>query len=118
MTTATGPRIAIAAAWLKSRSESTKRPTAKTQGCVSTVAEMAPTMAARFPSKKEEPIHDTPRIEMTAVSPPFMTLPLIAFSGSDRARSRSRPAAASITIIVARPISTWPVSVTPSPACS
>jgi hypothetical protein len=79
---------------------------------------MAPTMAARFPSKKEDPIHETPRIEMTAVSPPFITLPLIAFSGSDFARTRSRPAAASITIMVARPSSTWPVSVTPSPACS
>ena len=79
---------------------------------------MAPTMAGRFPSKKEDPIHDTPRMEMTAVSPPFMTPPLIALSGLDRASSRIRPAAASITIMVARPISTWPVSVTPSPTCS
>ena len=88
--TATGPRIAIAAAWLKSSSESTKSPTANTQGCASTVAEMAPTMAGRFPSKKEDPIHDTPRMEMTAVSPPFITPPLIAFSGSDCASEQEQ----------------------------
>ena len=49
-----------------------------------------------------------------AIRPPFMTLPLIAFSGLALKNSISRPAAASMTIMIARPISTCPVSVTPS----
>ena len=70
---ATGPRIATAAAWLKSRSESTNRPAANA-GCVSTVAEWRAHDGGPVPSK-EDPIHDTPRIEMIAVSPPFIRFP-------------------------------------------
>jgi len=55
---------------------------------------------------------------MIAVRPPFMMLPFTAFSGSARKSSSRRPAAAVMTIMTARPISTWPVSVTPSPTFS
>ena len=75
---------------------------------------MAPTIVLWFPSKKDDPIQETPRMQMMAVRPPFMMLPFTAFSGSARKTSSRTAAAAIITIITARPISTWPVSVTPS----
>jgi len=112
--TATGARIAIGAAWLNSRIERTKRPAAKTHGCFATIEEMAPTIAPWLPSKNDDPIHEAPRIQMMAVRPPFMMLPFTAFSGSARKSTNRRAAAAIITIMIARPISTWPVSVTPS----
>ena len=75
---------------------------------------MALTIVLWLPSKKDDPIQETPRMQMMAVRPPFMMLPFTAFSGSARKTNSRRPAAAIITIMTARPISTWPVSVTPS----
>jgi tetratricopeptide (TPR) repeat protein len=47
---------------------------------------------------KEDPIHETPRMQMMAVRPPFMMLPFTAFSGSARKTVSRRAAAAIITI--------------------
>ncbi len=106
----------MAAAWLKSSSESTKRPTAKTHGCARTVSAMPPTIVASLAAKKDEPIHETPRMQTIATRPPRMTLPFKAASGSGRKSSIMRPAAASIRIMMARLISTRPVFTAPSAA--
>jgi hypothetical protein len=42
---------------------------------------MLPTIAARFPSKNEDPSQETPTIEITATIPPRMMLPFNAASG-------------------------------------
>ena len=74
-----------------------------------TVAEMPPTIAASLAAKNDEPIHETPRMQTMATSPPRITLPASAFAGSGRKSSIMAPAAASIRIMMARLISTRPV---------
>ena len=51
---------------------------------------------------------------MTATRPPRMMLLFTVSSGDALNSSMISPAAASMTIMIAWPISTWPVSVIPS----
>ena len=104
----------MVAAWLISRIDSTNSPSANTQGACRMISEMPPTISGRLPSKNDDPIHETPRIEMTATTPPRMMLFFTVSSGEALNRSMISPAAASITIMMAWPVSTCPISVIPS----
>ena len=76
--------------------------------------EIDETMTASLAVKNDEPIHDTPRIEMMAVRPPPMRLPLTAAPGLALNARVMNPAAASMTIMIAAPISTRPVATAPT----
>ena len=102
----TGTSVTTAAARLKSRTERANMPVANTQGRVWMAEEMPATMADWFASMNDEPSHDTPRMEMRATRPPLMMLPLTAASGLALKAIVITPAAASMTIMISRPIST------------
>ncbi len=104
----------MVAAWLISSIDSTKSPIANTQGACRMTSEIPPTISGRLPSKKDDPIHETPKIEITATTPPRMMLFFTVSSGDALNKSMISPAAASITIMMAWPVSTWPISVIPS----
>ncbi len=77
------------------------------------MSEMPPTISALFPSKNDDPIQETPRMEITATIPPRMMLFFTVSSGFALNRTMISPAAASMTIMMAWPISTCPISVSP-----
>ena len=64
------------------------------------------TINVRFASKNEEPSHDTPRIEIIAVIPLFMMLPLSVSSAEALKTIMVSPAIASIRIMIAIPMLT------------
>ena len=63
-------------------------------------------MKTRLPSKKDEPSHETPRIEMIAVRPLRMIVPLRVASGDALNKIIVKPETAIMTIIIAIPMLT------------
>ena len=66
------------------------------------------TISTLLPSKKDDPIQETPRIEITATIPPRMILPLTASAAFALKKIIIRPAAASMMIMIAWPMVTFP----------
>jgi hypothetical protein len=64
--------------------------------------------------KKEEPSQPRPAMDISATIPAFMMLPLTVATGDARKISMFRPAAASMTIMIAGAISTCSMCSSPA----